>query len=324
MLGGRAVRELVLHPENSGVVRALYQRYAGGTGFLSLTRWLNETGVPTQNGGLWLTATVRQILRNPFYAGYGTSRTYRVDTPARGNHPAIIPDDLWQEVRRMREARSSLPRRQQSTDYTLTGVLYCGVCGHTMGGTWFKSGSGDQVYRYQVYRCLSFRCGRYCGNRNHRVEDIEAAFIDELEQRLGQPSELRTLLEEQSAAAASRLEEYEAGRRRTLNRIKEIDQALQRVKRAYFEADTLTDQEYAATKAEYTAERQRLENEFSRPAPAAEVRDLSGLAEQVRQIRANWAYLTPEERKTFALNITKGYGLKAIVMPDKSVRLEAE
>jgi hypothetical protein len=184
-----------------------------------------------------------------------------------------------------------------------------------------KDGS---VSEYLVYRCNKHRQSAMCKMPTVRAAIVEEAFVAELDRRLGHPSELRTLIEEQAQAAAMQIRDYELARRRAQERIKEINLALKRVNRAYFEAAAMTDDDYRTVKAEYAAERAAIEEELSRPAPTVEAQDLSGLAEKVKEIRKNWAYLTAAERKALALNITKGYRLTAFVMPDKTVELRAE
>lgn len=331
LMGGRMVRELTPHPEQAPLVQTLYERYSAGTGYLGLTKWLNETAVPTRNGGPWMTATVRQILRNTFYAGYGSSRTYRQDPPVRAEHHAIIAEELWHKVHLMRDARASLPRRQQNADYVLTGILRCGVCGHTVGGTWFKSGGAirpdgtkRQVYEYQIYRCLGFRRGTRCGNRNHRLEEVEEAFITALEQQLTTPTRLRTFLEQRAEADQAAIEADEAVRKQARKRLQEVEGALKRLDRAYLEAGTIGDEEYRTKKVGYQDERRQLEGDLARPATRGEAKDMSALVDVAKRIRRVWGKLSPEERKALALNLVKAWNLKVLLYPDKRVDIIAQ
>jgi DNA invertase Pin-like site-specific DNA recombinase len=327
--GGRIVQDLA-PGEKSGIVREIFRRFCAGEGSFRITRWLNESREPSPAGGLWLTESVQWILNNPLYAGkirYNTGKRAQTDEEilSDGQHLALIDWETYEAAQRVKSSRSSLPMRQRDSVYALNGILRCGLCGGPMGGQRrlqpLKDGS---VSEYLVYRCNKHRQSAMCKMPTVRAAIVEEAFVAELDRRLGHPSELRTLIEEQAQAAAMQIRDYELARRRAKERIKEINLALKRVNRAYFEAAAMTDDDYRTVKAEYAAERAAIEEELSRPAPTVEAQDLSGLAEKVKEIRKNWAYLTAAERKALALNITKGYRLTAFVMPDKTVELRAE
>ena len=97
------------------MVRRIFTSYSEGLGYKRIAVVLNEECVPAPGGGSWDVSAIRSLLRNEVYRGWlvlGKTRKVRtlegkrtkVARPAgewiiaKGAHPAIIPDDLWDRV----------------------------------------------------------------------------------------------------------------------------------------------------------------------------------------------------------------------------------
>ena len=115
----------LLDPEQAPVVRRIFEDFTAGGSISGITNELNEGGVATFTGGTWSSWTVRNMLRNPAYAGRTIYRRTRVVTrrdPSTGrshrrveareeqewievpNHtPAIVPVELFDAVQRRLE-----------------------------------------------------------------------------------------------------------------------------------------------------------------------------------------------------------------------------
>jgi len=50
-------------------VREIYESFVGGDSYRAVAQGLNARGIPSPNGGRWITSTVRDLLFNPCYCG---------------------------------------------------------------------------------------------------------------------------------------------------------------------------------------------------------------------------------------------------------------
>jgi site-specific DNA recombinase len=124
------------------VVRITQQLDADGVRFPIR---FDGTGRST-GGGLFSRGHIYKILSNPIYVG----RIAHKGQVYEGQQPAIVTQDLWNEVRQslgdqLRVARTK--RTRQSSDALLTGKFYDGS-GRRMNPTWAKKGS--KRWRYYV------------------------------------------------------------------------------------------------------------------------------------------------------------------------------
>jgi Recombinase len=123
-------RQLVLHSEESNIVRQICEQAATGEKATEIARWLNDRGHRTKGtarkpGGLWTGRTV-QLLRNPVYLG-----KRRVDGELiTGAHEALIDQETAARVdaaiggRRTTKSRSRQRLLSYSYDpYMLRGIF---------------------------------------------------------------------------------------------------------------------------------------------------------------------------------------------------------
>jgi DNA invertase Pin-like site-specific DNA recombinase len=163
-------------PEEAAVVRYIFRMYTQeGLGIRLIARRLNEEGYRTRRGGNWSMVTIRDILRNRVYLG--TYSRFGVRVP--GSHQALIaPDDFRKAQDRMAARRTAGGPRTVSP-FLLSGLLYCGACGHRMIGvtrrqTWTRrsdGGTGSAEYRY--YQCGSRTNQSVCAYHTRRVEQLD-------------------------------------------------------------------------------------------------------------------------------------------------------
>lgn len=148
-------------PEQADVVREIFQLYtvgeprADGTmapvGSYGIANTLNARGIPSPGGIKWTATAVRDVLKNPTYAGYirwsyRPNRKQMVDgnlvvtNPVnkdmelkRGLHQPIISEQTWNAAKIAMTSRSHapVPSRRQITN-PLAGILYCSVCGRSL------------------------------------------------------------------------------------------------------------------------------------------------------------------------------------------------
>ena len=198
---------IVVHEEESAVVREIFESYASGEGLRTIAHRLNAEGVPSPRAKGWSSSAVQAMLQNSIYRGeyvwnrsewikdHDTGRRRRYERPesewVRQLQPelAIVSSALWDQAREAAAAKQSTYRRRGDgsfagssarrgpSRYLLSGLLECGVC----GGSFFAVAGGER------YGCgwHRDRGPEVCGNslRIGRSE-LEARILGAVRERI--------------------------------------------------------------------------------------------------------------------------------------------
>ncbi len=155
------------------VVIEIKDRLLAGQSLNQIKAWLKDSGIPSPGGAAtWYPQTIRDILRNPFYAGvvrFGVTKSRRdLRTGQRIKDRRVPPDKiilgagkhkpLW-DLQTHKAILAELGRRGKAhpgkRTSTLSSLLYCGICGKPMwifyDGLW----QVDKSKWRKVYRCSS-------------------------------------------------------------------------------------------------------------------------------------------------------------------------
>lgn len=177
-------------PEYAPVVAELFHRYASYESLGSVTRWLNDTGVPTpwnatrkRNGKplkdtMWKTTSVRKILASPAVLGATVTTTGELVRDKDGvvvyRAAELVSRDVYERVQARIRAN---PVSAKVNAWALTQVVFCADCDSPMYGTIARY--GDKTYRY--YGCVhSIRRDGLCTARRVNADDLESALSGEL------------------------------------------------------------------------------------------------------------------------------------------------
>ena len=194
---------LEIIPEEAAAIRRIFRMSAGGMGFETITKRLNEKRVPTRHG-VWNKYTVRSMLYNERYRGVvvwnRTRKTINPETGRKVNRPRpraewrrqeipklrIVPEELWKAVHGRLSGMSHADTAKMGgvcrsrKAYLFSGMLACGDCGGSMV---ICSGGGKRGY--VKYGCHERRKSGTCENnwyiRRDRVED---QLLSAIEQRV--------------------------------------------------------------------------------------------------------------------------------------------
>lgn len=112
--------------ENAWIVEQIFQLAAKGKRISEITRYLNETGIKTQNGKFFRRCSVSRILHNNAYIGEFTGQRYYVNEQRklvrnRGekpmyhmieDHVPIISMELWNAAQDHLKSNSKKPKKQ--------------------------------------------------------------------------------------------------------------------------------------------------------------------------------------------------------------------
>lgn len=114
--------ELVVNKEEAKQVQMVYSLYAEGFSVSEISRRME--GFKTKHGDWSHTSTIGNVLDNPLYSG-----TVHFDGVKRkGRHLPIVPVDIDHAVKKRRERVHRIEAAGNS-EYLLTGMVFCKVCG---------------------------------------------------------------------------------------------------------------------------------------------------------------------------------------------------
>lgn len=158
--GDKPKTVIVPDPRTAPTLKKIFRDSAAGAGVKRIAKTLNERGTPAPRGGTWDPSTIRSILRNEVYLGWGVRRKTRkvlrpndkwskVELP-RGQwivnktaHKPLIDAKTWEVVDK--RFGGSCPNRNPHTraSYLLTGFLKCAQCGGNFVTQRTKMKSGE-------------------------------------------------------------------------------------------------------------------------------------------------------------------------------------
>ena len=155
---GREVKGVMVDNDRAEHIRWGFRLYAEGqTSISQLRDLLEERGLRSRKtlkyvGSPLSNAQVHRMLGNPYYIGKIVHRGVIHD----GAHEAIVDDDTWYEVQRVRSGRRIAGDRSWKHNHFLKGSLTCHRCGGRMGFG-YSRGEGGQ---YAYFFCLGRHTGR--------------------------------------------------------------------------------------------------------------------------------------------------------------------
>ena len=197
---------LVINPEEAEVVKRIYREYLSGKSYYQIGQELSADGIRTAAGNdYWLASTLKKILTNEKYIGDALlQKTVTVDflnkkrvankgiVPqyyVENSHPAIIPRELFMQVREEMQRRARLEtgtgkRRVYSGKYALSHLVYCAHCGDLFRRSqWLIRGEHLPVWRC-VSRLEKKKSDIDCQSRTFFEADLQAAVVTAFNQTI--------------------------------------------------------------------------------------------------------------------------------------------
>jgi DNA invertase Pin-like site-specific DNA recombinase/gas vesicle protein len=231
---GRHKKKLAINESEAGIVRLAYDLYLHGLdgrvmGCKEIAKHLTSKGL-LMRGSAWNTLKTHKMLSDSLYMGeYFTNiRDSKANTnrpPSewiKSTIPAIIDAATFERVRIKRESRApnKTPPRRVSSPTLLTGLLKCGVCGHSMTLVTGKSG------KYRYYKCTSrHNQGNHaCTSGNIPMETLDELVLNQLAEKIFAKERLQTLMSELRKRLKSSKDDQQ-------ERINEINRQIKQVER---------------------------------------------------------------------------------------------
>lgn len=228
---GRALKHLVICPEQAEVVRHIYdlsltKEY--GSAKIACTLNTNEQYRRLAPNDVWKGGTITSILTNPIYCGYtaynrrerlnGRNRSLNSSEWILANKPnpdiIIIDEDIWMKVQKKREIRGKkYSKSLENQDVTiisrndgmlsLVDVLHCGYCGCKMvNGSrynyWTIKDTGERkTSKIPIYKCQNAWQGvPHDKTKQFRADRIEPIIYGALAEYINHLLENENILEE--------------------------------------------------------------------------------------------------------------------------------
>jgi hypothetical protein len=158
-------KSLAVEPADAKLVRQAVKRLLKGESSLAVSRWLSQT-----SGRRWTPSNCLKLLTSPTLAG-------RREDGSPAKWKPVVPPADHEALVALRQSRSR-GKRGPIGRYRLSGVMRCGVCGHSMAA---------QVQRGQPgWRC-SLPAGG-CGNVSISDDVATEGLLDELAVMLDSPA----------------------------------------------------------------------------------------------------------------------------------------
>lgn len=121
---------VTIRESEAAVLREMARRLIAQHSYKEIAFWANSQGHATAEGRLWYAVTVRQQLSRVRYAGI---RSYN-----GAEYPAvwepIFDPQMWEQIKLSIKLRSQPSGAPKARKYLLTGLVFCGKCGHPLTG----------------------------------------------------------------------------------------------------------------------------------------------------------------------------------------------
>ena len=185
--GGKERPTLEVDPAAAPVVREIFEKSLRGSGLKEICKELNDRGI-TNRGRRWYKGTLHYVLRNEAYTGTAvwgrTSKEEQTQDPVRveGAWSALVSRELFDEVQQAMSERAPKVQRpgRVGSQYLLSGLLKCGVCGKPYSAQGAKSGQ----FAYYICGTLFREGAGTCSALYLNAPRLEAFIIDKIKERI--------------------------------------------------------------------------------------------------------------------------------------------
>lgn len=114
---------MVIHPEESKIVKEIYKMFLDGYRVLNIVKYLNINNIPTKTKKKkWSDVIVRHLLKNPCYMGERNYNFGIVKTPA------IITKSQWTKAQQIFKSNTNLNYGKIKVEHYLNDLMVCGEC----------------------------------------------------------------------------------------------------------------------------------------------------------------------------------------------------
>lgn len=191
----RKETKLVINEKEAMTVRRIFKLYSEGHGYKATVNRVNKEGHRSKRGNTFSTASIKEILKNPVYIGkirynlrqdWNEKRRKNINPNpilVDGEHEAIIDNETWEKVQIILKDRSKTHNRVYDSEFPLTGLLKCPVCGASMtiSRSYHKRKDGTKkIAEYYVCGNWKNKGTAVCNSNSIRAEVADEVVINKL------------------------------------------------------------------------------------------------------------------------------------------------
>lgn len=255
-------------PEEVTTVRKIFELYSAGKGLKAITNQLNHEGYKTKKGNMFGTGGVKDILLNPVYIGkirYNVRENWsekrrkgynKNPIIVDGEHEAIIPIELWEKVQEMYKLKCGKPKKAFESNYLLTGLMKCPVCGASMVAGRTKKKRKDGTYLVTRY----YVCGNWrnkgtaaCNSNGVRADYAEEYVLSRIKEVVFNENVLKDIVKNLNRERVNIIKPLEKEQEQLTKSLKDLENRKNRVFELY-EDGTIDKQNLAQRMENITTE----------------------------------------------------------------------
>ncbi|TMW71169.1 recombinase family protein [Alteribacter natronophilus] len=152
--GYKLVKKDLIPTEKAEIVRLIYFLFSWGHGVATITKVLNDAGIPSSSNKKWKESSVHKILDNDIYKGdefkWSFEKRPDEDSRRKGRHQGIVPKALNRINKVILEMKKKKYTKME-TPFIFSNLLKCGKCGNRL-----KQRNGStKGFKYLYYQCTS-------------------------------------------------------------------------------------------------------------------------------------------------------------------------
>ena len=213
--------KLQINEKEASAVRRIFDLYSQGHGYKAVVNRVNKEGYKTKRNNEFAVATVRDILRNPVYIGkirynvrqdWSKKRRNNINPNpilSDGQHEPIIDMATWNKVQVILNERSKKQNKIYHSEFPLTGILKCPVCGAGMTISRSTSKRKDGTKRILEY----YSCGNWknkgtavCSSNGIRAEIADEYVLNKIMELINNKPILRKVVDNINRNKSSKLQ----------------------------------------------------------------------------------------------------------------------
>lgn len=314
----------VINPTEAAAVKRAYElalEYG-----INMTGWhLGQEGYLPRKKGHWALTTVGRMLHSRLYLG--EYPMFKKDAePIMVKVPQIIEQAQWQRVQDALSRRLPDAKIKHSREYLVAGSIKCGVCDRSM---WAAPDSKTAKQSYAYYRCQttnqwrSLGLDRPCGNKNHKIMDVDAAVWAKVVEVLRDPQLLAEACALADAPTGVDWVKQAEGAERTLQNLVKVERdMLARNRRGQLSSAALDHELGEINRERELAQRNLRLAQQQLADTGAKQQMIQDLAERAKALSGKIENATFEQRRSILrLVVPTEYGGKIVLNGDRSIEI---
>lgn len=221
-------------PEEADIIKLIFKLFLEGTNPFGIAQYLMKHGVNGKRGGKISSTGIKQMLGNPYYAGYCRWN----GIIEKGSFPAIISSEDFERANNLlsKLKNQKYTKPEELYRHWLSGIVRCSSCGKTLASQRIRSTKSD----YTIFQCCGYSKGTCRSSHYVRENLLEKAVISDLEDILNLGS-VEFSIKNAGMNSKSQVDFIKS-------QIKRVKQKLDRIRESYMAGiDTL--EEYKVSKA---------------------------------------------------------------------------